>query len=37
MAAGGGEGAVALEREIDVGRVGLAAAGELKPGRPADP
>src|SRR5204863_5993319 len=35
VAAGGGEDAVALERGIDVGRVGLAAAGQLKPGRPA--
>ena len=37
MAAGGGEGAVALERGIDVGRIGQAAGGELKSGRPADP
>ena len=36
VAAGGGEGAVALERGLDVGRARLAGAGQFKPGRPAD-
>ncbi len=37
VAAGGGERAVALQRGLDVGGAGLARAGQLKPGRPADP
>ena len=36
MAAGGGEGAVALERRVDVGVIRPVRAGELKPARSAD-
>ena len=37
VAAGGGEGAVALQRSLEVGGARLARAGQLKPARPADP
>ena len=37
VAAGGGEGAVAFERGLDVGGARLAGAGQLKPARSADP